>query len=118
MHTANINTLIETLPEAHYWREVLSSLIDYDGSGTISLKSWMQANEGANGVTTLQATFSGDEVVKLWGPGIRAVDASHATYVLLNGSRRDYAGMKCIKATSTTWLGYDATTNTYVIFQA
>ena len=118
MHNGNINAIVDALPEGHYWLKVLTALMDYDGAGVISLKSWMVSNDSANCVTTLQATVKDGMVTRLWGPGPRKVNASHATYVQLDGSRRDYAGMNCIKATATTWLGYDANMATYVLYQA
>lgn len=118
MHTKDIKALLEALPEDHYWHTVLTALVNYDDAGIISLKSWMKSNDGANCVTTLQAAVKDGKVTQLWAPGPRKVDASRSTYVRLDNSRRDYAGMKCIKATSTTWLGYDADMSTYVLYQA
>lgn len=115
MNTPHINSIIQAIPAGHYWHDVLAALVDYDDASVIPLRTWMQ---GARLVTTLQATFDGGTLTRLWSPGLRAVDTSHASYVLLDGSRRDYAGTRCIKATTTTWLGYDANMSTYVIYQA
>ena len=115
MDTTHINSILQALPAGHYRHDVLAALADYSPARVISLSTWMH---GARLVTTLQATFNGDTLTRLWSPGLRAVDTSRASYVLLDGSRRDYAGMRCIKATATTWLGYDANMSTYVLYQA
>lgn len=61
------------------------------------MKEWMKAHHG-KAVHTCQR----DKRTGLtWTPGPRTVDASRATYVTLNGSRRDYAGMKVLEKTAT-----------------
>lgn len=55
----------------------------------------MQQHHGKRVYTQQRNVITGD----LWEPGPRAVDATRATYVMLNGSRRDYQGMKIVEKT-------------------
>lgn len=62
------------------------------------MKRWMTDRHGKI-VTTVQTDKrTGSD----WAPGARTVDASRATYVLLDGSRRDYKGMKTVYMDETT----------------
>jgi hypothetical protein len=53
----------------------------------MTLRKFMEANHGKL-VSTVQTSEDG----RVWMPGAREVDASRATYVLLDGSHRSYAG--------------------------
>ena len=55
-----------------------------------TLKKWMMEHNGQT-VSTLQTDKHNG---RTWQPGARMVDATRATYVTLDGSRRDYAGMR------------------------
>lgn len=61
-------------------------------SGTV--KSWASAHHGSQ-IATLQVTDTGSA----WVPRVRTLDASRATFVTLDGSRRDYAGTRVVAAT-------------------
>ncbi len=76
------------------WRQIAAGA---EESGT--MKAWMQKHDG----DTVE-TFQYDQSLgKVWRPGPRAVDAStRSTYVALNGSRRDYAGMHHLGSNSDT----------------
>lgn len=60
------------------------------------MKAWMQSCHGKRVHTQQRDKHNG----RVWTPGPRAVDATRATYVTLNGSRRDYRGMKVIEKTA------------------
>ena len=60
------------------------------------MKNWMLAQHGRK-VETYQSKRPVGST-SMWAPGPRTVDAkSFATYVLLDGSRRDYKGMRIVK---------------------
>lgn len=104
MNNAHVST--NRLPEVTLLRDVIAAfptsearataldLIDSLPTGITgarSLKAWMQANDGRT-VQTVQVQWGTP-----WVPGPRVVDAgSRATYVLLGGSRRDYAGVRVV----------------------
>ena len=60
-----------------------------------TLKKWMAERNGQT-VSTLQTD---KRTGGTWQPGARMVDATRATYVTLDGSRRDYAGMRVLNCT-------------------
>ena len=75
-----------------------------------SLRKRMEAPPGQD-VETLQVTVrlrDGELAgyAGLWTPGHRAVDASRATRVILDGSQRDYAGVTTTAATDTVYVGF------------
>ena len=98
-------------PAARAWDSVMRDVLNLPATGTA--RAWMQAHNG-DSVRTLQATVhaSGD-VYSVWTPGARTVDASRAGSVQLDGSARDYSGLRVVSATPdtliavTTW-GDDA----------
>lgn len=57
------------------------------------MKSWFESHHGKRVYTQQRSVQTGD----LWEPGPRTVDATRATYVTLDGSRRYYRGMKVIE---------------------
>ena len=70
---------------------IAGALEDPRAAGTMA--AWMQARHGRK-VTTIQVNGMG-----VWAPTGREVDARAArSYVLLAGSRRDYAGMRVLHA--------------------
>jgi hypothetical protein len=57
-----------------------------------TMRSWFTAHNG-QAVSTIQLSpFS------LWAPRGRIIDASHATFILLDGSRRYYEGCRVVGA--------------------
>lgn len=59
-------------------------------------RKWFTENDGKV-VWTLQAGVSDKGVLhSAWSPGSRVVDASRSSYVRLDGSVRDYAGLRVI----------------------
>lgn len=63
-------------------------------------RKWLQAHHGAR-VDTLQASHDERGALKsAWYPGARTVDASRATFVAFDGSRRDYAGVVVLGSTA------------------
>lgn len=69
-----------------------SAMAEPAKSGT--MRGWFESKHG-QAVSTIQISESGG-----WAPMARTVDASRATYVTLDGSRRDYAAMVVIHADS------------------
>lgn len=69
---------------------IVKGLDDPDPSGT--MRDWFYG-KGGLGVTTLQVNGLG-----AWAPTGRTVSTKAKTYVTLDGSRRDYAGLKVIHA--------------------
>ena len=70
-----------------------------DAGPTGTARAWLKARHGKR-VDTLQG--GQDEhgaLTSAWFPGARTVDASAATFVTFDGSRRDYAGMVALGAT-------------------
>lgn len=74
---------------AKTYRETLTGQRQKSGTA----KAWFQARHGQL-VDTLQASQMG-----LWGPNGRVIDASRGTYVRLDGSIRDYKGLKVVHVT-------------------
>lgn len=66
----------------------------------MNMRKWFEAHDGQTVFTAQMDRTRPD--APLWYPGPREVDASKATYVTMNGSRRDYKGMKVVEATETT----------------
>lgn len=63
-----------------------------------TVRKWFEAHDGDT-VWTLQAQVAPQGVLSnVWLPGPRTVDASHATFVLLDGSKRDYSGFRVVAA--------------------
>lgn len=83
-------------PTARMWDSALRDVLYLPATGTA--RAWMQAHDKAL-VSTLQARVhvSGD-VSGVWTPGPRTVDASRASSVSLDGSSRDYRGMRVVAA--------------------
>lgn len=65
-----------------------------EGKIMATLKNWMQSHDGQKVHTIQYSSESG----QYWTPASRVVDASHASYVTFNGSRRDYKGMKVVES--------------------
>ncbi len=56
-----------------------------------TMRDWFSARDGRQ-VETVQLGYGG----RVWAPGAREIDASRATYVSMDGSRRDYKGMTVV----------------------
>lgn len=74
-----------------------------DGTARGTMKAWMQARNGLY-VQTLQVD---NRTSVMWAPGARIVHSRPSTYVQLDGSRRDYAGMRVIAVTATALIVAD-----------
>jgi hypothetical protein len=86
---------LAALPAAHpaHAERLGAILAASSGSAPVgTLRDWMRAHDGAQ-VLTLQVGTDGRGA---WAPGPRTVDASRASFVMLDGSRRDYAGCRVI----------------------
>lgn len=96
---------------SHTWSETLGFILK-NGETRGTLKEWMKRHDGEP-VDTLQVTIrvarDGQGVIepgKPWAPGSRRVDAARAACVLLDGSRRDYAGVTTFLTDETTYVGF------------
>ena len=74
-------------------------------------RTWCMAHSGTH-VATLQVGPTGS-----WAPGERRMDAG-ATYAILGGSRRDYAGVQVIVSDSQTMVAYDVSMETIIVYRA
>jgi hypothetical protein len=97
--SAEIPAVLAALPgrfPAHAER-LARILAESTGTPMASLKGWMRMHHGEQ-VCTLQVNLDGTAP---WCPGPRTVDAySRASYLLLDGSRRDYAGTRVVSASA------------------
>lgn len=97
------------------WGDTLATA-EREGSRE-SLKVWMTRHQGAL-VETAQLTVTDTGMlVRVWAPGARAVKAG-ATFVRLDDSRRDYAGMHAEHSTADVWTGWDADMRTVTAYRA
>ncbi|QUE25390.1 hypothetical protein SEA_FIZZLES_96 [Microbacterium phage Fizzles] len=104
---------------AEYWRDEIENILE-NGVTEGTLRAWMERHDGEP-IDTLQTTIK--VVLKLadsdrnalvptiepqrpWAPGSRRVDATRAACVLLNGSRRDYAGVTTFLVTERGYIGF------------
>lgn len=63
-----------------------------------SLGTWAKQHHGTK-LETLQVTLNPNgEITGAWQPGGRTLDATRATYAMLDGSREDYKGNTVIHA--------------------
>ena len=82
----------------------------------MALNRWLQ---GHAVVETFQLTVDDDGTpCKLWAPGPRTVDASHATFASFDGSRRSYAGLQHIAHGSGSFATYDPDSKDVIIYAA
>lgn len=84
-----LRTICETSLDVAECRTVINALDSPTKTGT--MQSWFQARPGYK-VTTVQVSYDGS----VWAPKGRVVNASRASYVMLSGSIRDYAGMRVV----------------------
>lgn len=96
---------------AEYWRDEIETILE-QGRTDGTLKAWMQRHDGEP-IDTLQTTIKivddGRAVIepeRPWAPGSRRVDASRAATVLLDGTRRDYAGVVTFLVTERGYIGF------------
>lgn len=75
-----------------------------------TMREWFQENH-LKKVHTIQC-----EGGRYWKPLFRVVDATRATYVTLDGSRRDYAGWRVEVATSRTLLVSNRKTGDWIAY--
>lgn len=89
------------------WAGLLDAIIER-GHVSGSLKNWIR--EGME-LETLQLDVKldgaePDGIANVWVPGARIVDHAGPTFLHLNGSRRDYAGVTTYAATSDYYVGF------------
>lgn len=96
---------------AQYWVDEIEHILE-TGRTEGTFKAWMKRHDG-DPIDTLQTTIrvavEGRAIIeplKPWAPGSRRVDASRAATVLLNGSRRDYAGVTTFLVTERGYIGF------------
>ena len=71
----------------------------------MALKTWLQ---GHDVVDTFQLTVYDDGTpYKLWSPGLREVDSSHATFASFDGSRRSYASLRHVAHGREAYIAYE-----------
>ena len=86
--------------------EAISDAIDNcTDKRPMALKTWLQSHDV---VDTFQLTVYDDGTpYKLWAPGPRGVDTSHATFASFDGSRRSYAKLQHIAHGSEAYATYE-----------
>ena len=95
--------------------EAISDAIDNcTDTRPMALKTWLQGHDVVN---TFQLTVHDDGTpYKLWAPGLREVDTSHATFASFDGSRRSYAKLQHIAHGSGAYATYDPDDNCVIIY--
>ena len=86
--------------------EAISDAIDNcTDKRPMALRTWLNSHDV---VDTFQLTVDKDGTpYKLWAPGPREVDTSHAAFALFDGSRRSYANLQHIAHGSMAFATYD-----------
>jgi len=79
--------------DANRLRDHVEELTDAPPNGT--LRAWCQDHDGAI-IDTVQVGYGG----WLWAPLARKLDATRPSFLTLDGSRREYAGMRVVAVTS------------------
>lgn len=105
-------------PNRHWivWVRTIEELAEHSA---VPLKKWMHAHHDDT-VMTAQFTISPELPVSVrsaWLPPYPRLISAGATFATLSGSRRDYAGMIAIAATDHSWIGYDCSMNTVVVYE-
>ena len=85
-------TLLQDRNPNTTWLRLIPNESDYQRHGT--MRKWMEDHNGTD-IHTVQVDTKKD-VPNAWCPSDRTVDATRAGSVRLNGSTRDYAGMKVL----------------------
>ena len=95
--------------------EAISDAIDNcTDKRPMALNTWLQSHDVVN---TFQLTVHDDGTpFKLWAPGPREVDSSHATFARFDGSRRDYAKLQHIAHGSMAFATYDPDLKCVIIY--
>lgn len=104
-----LDSIVNTRSVAGMWWASMNGATD---TSPQSLKSFLSNHDCLN---TLQVHFTDGMIARIWSPGVREVDTSHATYATFDGSRRDYAGVVHIAHSSDTWIGFDTTSETVIV---
>ena len=82
----------------------------------MALRTWLQSHDA---VYTFQLTVHKDGTpYKLWAPGPREVDTSHATFASFDGSRRSYAKLQHIAHGSKAYATYEPDFQCVLIYAA
>ena len=80
----------------------------------MALKKWLQNHDVVN---TFQLSVHYDGTpFKLWAPGLREVDSSHATFDSFDGSRRSYAKLQHIAHGSEAYATYEPDFKCVIIY--
>lgn len=91
---------------ARAWDSVMRDIVHTGKSGTA--RAWFTSHDGAQ-VRTLQATaHETGAVTGAWAPGARTVNASRAGSVRLDGSAREYAGLRVVASSAETLIAVTA----------
>ena len=80
----------------------------------MALRTWLNSHDV---VDTFQLTVDKDGTpYKLWAPGPREVDTSHATFASFDGSRRSYAKLQHIAHGSDAYATYEPDFKCVIIY--
>lgn len=99
---------------ARAWAQIIQAAEDAPTHPTAivpTARAWMQAHPDDE-IRTLQATVHTDgSIVGLWAPGPRRITQMRQSYVRLNDSRQDFAGLAVRHATEDTLITTAARTD-------
>lgn len=103
------------------WRDRLTEVVHLDTKPE-SMRAWLVAHDGQK-VFTAQARVDvmSQEVRQFWTPGARTVEAalSRTKFIESDGksfSTRDYQGVRALRSSETTWVGYDPLYNNLIAY--
>ena len=91
------------------WHDTLFEAIQAEDATRPALKNWVE--EGME-IDTLQVTVQlpnddheSASISTAWAPGVRILDHVGATFITLNGSRRDFNEVRSVTATRDIFVG-------------
>ena len=113
----DLANLYRSMPALHgvSVAEAISDAIDNcPDKRPMALSTWLQSHDV---VDTFQLTVYDDGTpYKLWAPGPREVDTSHATFASFDGSRRSYAKLQHIAHGSEAYATYEPDFECVIIY--
>ena len=116
MDLANIYSYMQRRRGNSVADAIILSIDNCTDKRPMALRTWLQSHDV---VDTFQLAVHGDGTpYKLWAPGPREVDTSHATFASFDGSRRSYAGLQHIAHGSEAYATYEPDFKCVIIYAA
>ena len=105
MDLANIYRYMQDHQGNRVAEAIMDAIDNCTDKRPMALKTWLQSHDVVN---TFQLNVDDDGTpYKLWAPGLREVDTSHATFASFDGSRRSYAKLQHIAHGSEAYATYE-----------